>query len=46
MRQLRDDGMSYREIAKRFDSSPGQVHAVCNFTRRAQSPAYFKMVEV
>jgi DNA invertase Pin-like site-specific DNA recombinase len=34
IRQLRDDGFSYGEIAKKFDTSKSTIQHICTFKRR------------
>lgn len=44
IRRLHEDGLSYREIATKFDVSRMQVWRICNYRRRAQAPARFRTV--
>jgi DNA invertase Pin-like site-specific DNA recombinase len=46
VRQLHEDGMSYSQIATRFEVSKSCVAAIVKFQRRGQYPVDFKAVAV
>lgn len=40
------EGMSYSQLAEKFDQSKGAIAKICRYERRAQSVANFKAVPV
>lgn len=47
IRQLHeDDGMSYKEIAEKFEVSKWCIGKICRYERREQTPADWKEIEV
>lgn len=46
IRQLRDEGMSYRALAEKFECSRWTVGRICRFERRNCQPARFKRVHM
>lgn len=46
IRQLHDEGMSYRAISQRFRVSRWTVGRICRYERRAQTPMGFRVVHV
>lgn len=44
IRQLREDGMSYRVLASKFELSTSTLWAICNFVKRAQAPVRWKNI--
>lgn len=46
MRQLAEDGVPYRELARKFGVSKWTVGRICRYERRAQTPAGFKRVHI
>lgn len=45
VRRLRDQGMTYPEIAEKMDMPYWTVSRICRHERRAEVPAKFKKVE-
>lgn len=46
MRTLHEDGMTYNELADKFDVSPGTVGRICRYERRAQTVAGHRDVHI
>lgn len=47
IRQLHEkDGLSYRELADKFEVSKSTIQMICQYKRRVQYPAKFKKVHV
>ena len=45
LRQLRDQGMTYRAISDKMEMPYWTVFRICRHERRAEQPARFKKVE-
>lgn len=46
IRELHEEGMSYRQLAEKFEQSKGAIAKICRYERRGQSVANFKAVPV
>ncbi|KAI3598730.1 Phage protein [Cupriavidus necator H850] len=46
VRSLRDEGLSYKVLAEKFEVSKSTIAMICRFERRAQTPARWKTVQV
>ena len=46
VRQLHEQGMSYEELAEKFEVSKWAIGRMCRYERRAQYPARWKPVHV
>lgn len=46
MRQLAEQGMSYDELAQKFECSRHTVGRICRYERRAQTVAGFRKVHI
>ena len=45
VRQCREDGMGYDEIASKFEISRDSAKSICTYRRRAQITARFKRID-
>jgi transcriptional regulator len=45
MRQLREEGLGYKRLAKMFDTSVRNVRDIVNYKRRVTVPTAWKTVE-
>lgn len=45
MRQLREEGIGYKRLAKMFDTSVRNVRDIVNYKRRVTTPTAWKTVE-
>ncbi|CAB3858374.1 hypothetical protein LMG26854_03336 [Achromobacter aegrifaciens] len=45
MRQLREEGLGYKRLAKMFDTSVRNVRDIVNYKRRVTTPTAWKTVE-
>lgn len=45
IRDLNEGGMSYAQLAKKFDQSKGAIAKICRYERRGQFVAKWKKVE-
>lgn len=45
IRELNEGGMSYGQLAKKFDQSKGAIAKICRYERRGQFVAKWKKVE-
>lgn len=46
IRSLHTEGMSYRQLAEKFEQSKGAIAKICRYERRGQFVANFKAVPV
>jgi IS30 family transposase len=46
IRELHEEGMSYRQLAEKFEQSKGAIAKICRYERRGQFVASFKAVPV
>lgn len=47
MRELREEhGLSYKELAEKFDVSESLVKQICNYRIRSQTPVRWKIIDV
>ena len=46
IRQMHEDGMSYKTLAEKFEVSKGAIAKLCRYERRGQHVANFKTVPV
>ncbi|CUI38437.1 Uncharacterised protein [Achromobacter xylosoxidans] len=45
MRQLREEGIGYKRLAKMFDTSVRNVRDIVNYKRRVSTPTAWKTVQ-
>jgi DNA invertase Pin-like site-specific DNA recombinase len=45
IRQMHDEGMSYRVLASKFELSTSTLWAICNFVKRAQPAVRWKSIK-
>jgi DNA invertase Pin-like site-specific DNA recombinase len=45
IRQLHEAGMSYKELAEKFEVSKWAIGRICRYERRGQTPANWKKIE-
>lgn len=46
IRELHEEGVSYRQLAEKFEQSKGAIAKICRYERRGQFVANFKAVPV
>lgn len=45
IRELFDEGMTYRTLAEKFDVSKSTIAMICRYERRATTPAAWKTID-